>query len=66
MKLGWESPGSETYLSEPLEVQDENVRQGPEAELDAALLQLLAVRTAPSVVWCQLEHNTLQETAVNI
>lgn len=33
-----ENPGPDTYLSEPLEVQDENIRQGPKAELDAALL----------------------------
>lgn len=44
------------YLSEPLEMQYEHIRQRPEAELNAALLQLLAVGTAPGIVWGQLKH----------
>lgn len=44
-----------SYLSEPLEVQYEHIWQRPQAELDAALLELLAVGAAPGVVWSQLE-----------
>lgn len=44
------------YLSEPLEVQYEHIWQRPQAELDAALLELLAVGAAPGVVWGQLER----------
>lgn len=44
------------YLSEPLEVQYEHIRQRPEAEFNTALLQLLAVRTSPGIVWGQLKH----------
>lgn len=43
------------YLSEALQVQYEDVRQGPQAELDAALLKLLTVRTAPGIIWSKLE-----------
>lgn len=44
------------YLSKPLEVQYEHIRQGPQAELDAALLQLLAVGAAPGIIRGQLEQ----------
>lgn len=44
------------YLSEPLEMQYEHIRQRPQAELNAALLQLLAVGTAPGIIWGQLKH----------
>lgn len=44
------------YLSEAFQVKDENVWQGPQAELDAALLELLAVWTSPCVIRSQLEH----------
>lgn len=36
-------------------MQDEDVRQGPETELDAALLKLLTVRTAPGVIRSELD-----------
>lgn len=39
-----------SFLPKPLQVDDEHIGQGPEAQRDAALLQLLAVRTAPGVV----------------
>lgn len=42
------------YLSEAFEVKNEDVRQGPQTELDAALLKLLAVRTSPGVIRSQL------------
>lgn len=45
---------SSPYLTEALEVQYEDVRQCPQAELDAALLELLAVRAAPGVIGGQL------------
>ena len=45
-----------TSLPEPLEMQYEHIRQSPQAELNAALLQLLAVGTAPGIVWSQLKH----------
>ncbi len=44
------------YLSEPLEMQYEHIRQRPQAELNAALLQLLAVGTAPGIVRGQLKY----------
>lgn len=37
-------------------MQYEYIRQGPQAELNAALLQLLAMGTAPGIVWGQLKH----------
>lgn len=45
------------YLSEALQVKDEDVGKGPKAELNAALLELLAVRTSPCVIGSQLEHS---------
>lgn len=48
------------YLSEPLEMQYEHIRQRPQAELNAALLQLLAVGAAPSIVWGQLKYTQHQ------
>ena len=41
-------------------MQYEHVRQRPQAELDAALLQLLAVGTAPGIVWGQLKYTHRQ------
>ena len=41
-------------LPEALEVQDEDVGQRPQAHLDHALLQLLAVGAAPRIVRGQL------------
>lgn len=43
-------------LAEPLQVDDEDVGQGPQAQLYHALLQGLAVRTLPRVVLSQLER----------
>ena len=43
-----------SHLPEPLQVQDEDVRQRPQAHLHHALLQLLAVRALPGVVWGKL------------
>lgn len=41
-------------------MQYKHIRQRPQAELNAALLQLLAVRTAPGIVWGQLKHTQNQ------
>lgn len=49
-------PVNFAHLSEPLQVQYEDVWEGPQAQLDAALLQLLAVGAAPGVIWGQLKH----------
>lgn len=43
------------YLSEPLEMQYKHIRQRPQAELYPALLQLLAVGTAPGIIRGQLK-----------
>lgn len=48
-------PSRRHYLSEALQVQYEDVRQGPQTELDAALLKLLTVRTAPGIIRSKLE-----------
>lgn len=39
------------HLPETLEVEDEDVWECPQTHLNHALLQLLAVRTLPCVVW---------------
>ncbi len=51
------------HLSKPLEVQYENIRQGPQAEFDPPLLQLPAMGAAPSIIWGQLEG--IQEADIN-
>lgn len=51
------------YLSESLEMQYQHIRQRPQTELNAALLQLLAVGTAPGIVWGQLKHTQHQAAA---
>lgn len=43
------------YLAEALQVDDEHVRQRPEAQGDAALLQLFTVWAPPGVIWGKLE-----------
>lgn len=43
------------HLSKPLEVQYENIRQGPQAEFDPTLLELPAMGAAPGIIWGQLE-----------
>lgn len=43
------------YLSKPLQVYDEHIRQGPEAQRDAPLLQLLTVWAAPGIIRGQLK-----------
>lgn len=43
------------YLAEALQVDDKHVRQRPEAQGDAALLQLLTVWAPPGVIWGKLE-----------
>lgn len=45
-------------------MQYEHIWQGPEAELDASLLQLLAVGTAPGIVWGQLKAHDPEEEAI--
>lgn len=50
-----EARGSPPHLSEALQVNDQHVRQRPEAQADASLLQLLAVGAAPGIVGGQLE-----------
>lgn len=42
------------YLSEAFEVENEDIGQGPQTELDAALLQLFTVRTPPGIIRSQL------------
>lgn len=49
-----EAQGSPPHLSEALQVNDQHVRQRPEAQADASLLQLLAVGAAPGIVGGQL------------
>lgn len=46
---------SPQYLSEAFQVQYEDVRQGPQTELDAALLKLLTVWTSPRVIRSKLK-----------
>lgn len=48
------------HLSEALQVEDEDVRQGPEAHLHHALLQLLTVGAFPGIVWGKLETKNKQ------
>lgn len=43
------------HLPEALQVEDEDVRQRPQAHLHHALLKLLAVRTPPGVIRGELE-----------
>jgi len=44
-------------------MQNENIRQGPQAEFDPTLLQLPAMRAAPGIIWGQLEG--IQEADIN-
>lgn len=44
-------------------MQYEYIRQCPQAELNAALLQLLAVGTAPGVVWGQLKQTQTRRSS---
>lgn len=43
------------YLSEALEVKNEDVWQSPKTQFDAALLKLLTVGTSPCIIGSQLE-----------
>lgn len=43
-----------SHLPEALQVEDEDVRESPQAHLHHALLQLLAVRALPRIVWGKL------------
>lgn len=52
----WTQLENPKYLSEPLEVQYKHIRQRPQAELYPALLQLLAVGTAPGIIRGQLKY----------
>lgn len=45
------------HLPEALQVDDEHVGQRPQAQRDAPLLQLLAVRAAPGVVGGELRRS---------
>ena len=44
-----------SYLSKPLQMYDQHVRQSPEAQRNAALLQLLTVWAPPGVIRGELE-----------
>jgi hypothetical protein len=44
------------YLAKPLEVDDKHIRQGPQAQCDAPLLQLLAVWAPPGIVRGKLKQ----------
>lgn len=46
------------HLPEALQVEDEDVGQSPQAHLHHALLQLLAVRAFPGVIWGKLQNPT--------
>lgn len=45
------------HLPEALEVEDKDVWECPQTHLNHALLQLLAVRTLPCIIWSQLKYN---------
>lgn len=51
-----------THLPEPLQVEDEDVRERPQAHLHHALLQLFAVRALPGIVWGELGGKKTNET----
>lgn len=55
MNEGGELVPALSHLPEALQVEDKNVRQRPQAHLNHALLQLLAVGALPGIVWCKLE-----------
>lgn len=55
MHEGGELVPALSHLPEALQVEDEDVRQRPEAHLHHALLQLLAVGALPGIVWGKLE-----------
>lgn len=46
---------TQTYLSEAFEMEDEYVRERPQAHLHHALLQLFTVGTFPGIVRIELE-----------
>ncbi len=46
------------YLPKALEMEDENVRESPQAHLHHALLQLLTMGTLPGIVWGELEQTS--------
>ena len=46
---------AKVYLSKALQVKYEDVWQGPQTKLDAALLKLLTVWTAPCVIRSELK-----------
>lgn len=43
-----------SHLPEALQMEDEDVRERPQAHLHHALLQLLAVGALPSIIWGKL------------
>lgn len=44
-----------SHLPEALQVEDEDVRERPQAHLHHALLQLLTVGAFPGIIWGKLE-----------
>lgn len=61
---------TQTYLSEAFEMEDEYVRERPQAHLHHALLQLFAVGTFPGIVRIELElvreFNSCQKNNVGV
>lgn len=51
-----------SHLPEALQVEDEDVRQRPQAHLHHALLQLLTMRALPGIVRCKLEEDGVGRT----
>lgn len=61
---------TQTYLSEAFEMEDEYVRERPQAHLHHALLQLFTVGTFPGIVRIELElvreFNSCQKNNVGV
>ncbi len=54
-----------SHLPEALQVEDEDVRQRPQAHLHHALLQLLAVWALPGIIWGKLVEGKNNKNVVN-
>lgn len=53
--LWTEATSKLAYLSEALEMEDQDVREGPQAHLHHSLLKLLTVGTLPGIIWSKLK-----------
>ncbi len=51
-----------SHLPEALQVEDEDVRERPQAHLHHALLQLLTVGALPGIIWGKLVGEEERET----